>query len=213
MTVYRIAIYPGDGIGPQVVDEAMRVLQRVQALRGDFQLQPTTFDWGADYHAKHGVVAPPDYLDILRGFDAIFLGALGDPRKLPDHVTLEPLVKLRQTFDQYACVRPAKLYAGVKSALANPGEIDMIVVRENSEGEYFSCGARFKPGESEEVAIQTAVHSRRGVERILRFGFELARKRRRRMTMITKSNALKYGMVMWDEVLDLVAPQYPDVQA
>jgi tartrate dehydrogenase/decarboxylase/D-malate dehydrogenase len=122
-------------------------------------------------------------------------------------------VRLRQQFDQYACVRPAKLYAGVKSALAHPGEIDMVVVRENSEGEYFSCGGRFKQGGEGEVAVQTAVHSRRGVERILRFGFELAMKRRRRLTMITKSNALKFSMVLWDQVLEKMAPEFPDVQS
>ena len=213
MNSHRIALYGGDGIGPEVIEQAVRVLERVQQLRGDFRLEFTRFEWGADYHARHGVVAPPDYLDILRGFDAIFLGALGDPRRLPDHITLEPLVRLRQTFDQYACVRPAKLYAGVKSALANPGEIDMVVVRENSEGEYFSCGGRFRQGDADEVAIQTAVHSRRGVERILRFGFELAMKRRRRLTMITKSNALRYGMVMWDEILEKLSPQFPQVQS
>ena len=213
MTSHKIAVYPGDGIGPDVIDQAHRVLEQVQKRRGDFKLEYTRFDWGADYHARHGVVAPADFLDTLAKFDAIFLGALGLPAKVPDHVTLEPLVKLRQKFDQYACVRPAKLYAGVKSALANPGEIDMVVVRENSEGEYFSCGGRFKQGNDDEVAIQTSVHSRRGVERVLRFGFELARKRRRKLTMITKSNALKFGMVMWDEILEKVAPQYPDVQS
>ena len=213
MTVNRVAIYPGDGIGPAVVDEAMRVVDAVQRRRGDFKIEATRFDWGADYHERHGVVVPPDFLEQLRGFDAIFLGALGDPRRLPDHITLEPLVRLRQAFDQYACVRPAKLYAGVKSALANPGEIDMIVVRENSEGEYFSCGGRFKQGGDDEVAIQTAVHSRRGIERVLRFGFELAMKRRRRLTMITKSNAMKFSMVLWDDVLERLAPQFPQVQA
>ena len=213
MTSHRIAIYGGDGIGPCVVREALRVLERVQRIRGDFQLQPTHFDWGADYHARHGVVAPENYLETLRGFDAIFLGALGDPARLPDHITLEPLVRLRQRFDQYACVRPAKLFGGVRSPLAAPGEIDMIVIRENSEGEYFSCGGRFKPDQDDEVAIQTAVHSRRGIERILRFGFELARKRRRRLTMITKSNALRYSMVLWDHVLEKLRSEFADVQA
>jgi tartrate dehydrogenase/decarboxylase/D-malate dehydrogenase len=213
MTSHRVAIYGGDGIGPQVIDQALRVLGRVQSLSGTFRLETTHFDWGAAYHDRHGVVVPPDYLDQLRTFDAIFLGALGLPEKLPDHVTLEPLVKLRQTFDQYACVRPARLFPGVKSALAAPGEIDMVVVRENSEGEYFSCGARFKQGGDDEVALQTAVHSRRGIERILRFAFELARSRRRRLTMITKSNALRYGMVLWDDVLTGIAPEFPDVQS
>jgi tartrate dehydrogenase/decarboxylase/D-malate dehydrogenase len=145
-------------------------------------------------------------------FDAIFLGALGLPAKLPDHITLEPLVTLRQKFDQYACVRPAKLFPGVQPVLANAGEIDMIVIRENSEGEYFSCGGRFKQGTEDEVAIQTAVHTRTGVERILRFGFELAKTRRRKLTMITKSNAMRFGMVMWDEILEKLKPEFGEIE-
>src|SRR5207237_5796259 len=163
MNTLRIALYPGDGIGPDVLDQAMRVLNRVSEL-SRFELKTHRFDWGADYHARHGVVAPEDYLEVLRPFDAVFLGALGLPQRLPDHMTLEPLVRLRQRFDQYACVRPAKLFAGVSSPLLSPGEIDMVVIRENSEGEYFSCGGRFKPQSREEVAIQTAVHTRVGVE-------------------------------------------------
>lgn len=213
MITHRIALYPGDGIGPEVLDQAIRVLERVQQLGREFELHFTRFDWGAEHHARHGRVAPDDYLDVLRPFDAIFLGAVGLPARLPDHVTLEPLVRLRQSFDQYACVRPAKHFAGVRSALANPGEIDLVVVRENSEGEYFSCGGRFKPGHDAEVAIQTAVHTRTGVTRILHFAFELAQKRRRRLTMITKSNALRFSMVMWDEILETIRPEYPMVEA
>jgi len=212
MKRFRIALYPGDGIGPEVVDQALRVLERV-ASRCDFSLETTRFDWGADYHSRHGVVAPSDFLEKLRPFDAIFLGALGLPSQLPDHITLEPLVKLRQRFDQFACVRPAKLFPGVKPVLANAGEIDMVVIRENSEGEYFSCGGRFKQGEPEEVAIQTAVHTRVGVERILRFGFDLASKRRKRLTMVTKSNAMRYSMVMWDDILEKLRPEYPNIEA
>ena len=211
MTTFRIALYPGDGIGPEVLDQALRVLMRV-AQRGKFTIQTTRFEWGADYHARHGIVAPENFLELLRPFDAIFLGALGLPDRLPDHITLEPLVRLRQRFDQFACVRPAKLFAGVKPVLAHSGEIDMVVLRENSEGEYFSCGGRFKVGEPEEVAIQTAVHTRAGVERVLRFGFELAAKRRRRLTMVTKSNALRFGMVMWDEILAKVRGEYPGIE-
>jgi tartrate dehydrogenase/decarboxylase/D-malate dehydrogenase len=134
------------------------------------------------------------------------------PARLPDHVTLAPLVKMRQSFDQYACVRPARLLEGIRSPLAKSGPIDMVIVRENSEGEYVPCGGRIRQGEPEEVAIQSAVHTRRGVERILRFGFEMARTRRRRLTMITKSNALKYGMVLWDEVLEQIRAEYTDVE-
>ena len=211
MSTYQIALYPGDGIGIDVLEQAVRVLETV-AQRCQITLQLKRFDWGAEYHARHGVVAPPDYLETLRPFDAIFLGALGHPQKLPDHITLEPLVRLRQSFDQFACVRPAKLFPGVKPPLANAGEIDMVVIRENSEGEYFSCGGRFKQGTQDEVAIQTAVHTRSGVERILRFGFELALKRRRRLTMITKSNAMRFGMVMWDEILEKVKSEFASVE-
>jgi tartrate dehydrogenase/decarboxylase / D-malate dehydrogenase len=212
MTSYRIALYPGDGIGPEVLDQAFRVLEHV-AHRCRFTLASARFDWGAEHHARHGVVAPPNYLETLRPFDAIFLGALGLPSKLPDHLTLEPLVRLRQRFDQYACVRPAKLFPGVKPVLAHSGDIDMVVIRENSEGEYFSCGGRFKQGTADEVAVQTAVHTRIGVERILRFGFELAAKRRHRLTMVTKSNAMRYSMVMWDEILEMLRPEYPAIEA
>lgn len=213
MKSFRIALYPGDGIGVEVIDQAVRVLGRVQEMLGGFELRYTRLDWGCAYHAQHGVVVPPDYLEILRPFDAIFLGAIGDPRHLPDHVTLVPLVQIRQQFDQYACLRPARLFRGIRSPLAEPGDIDMVVVRENSEGEYAVCGGRVKIGRPEEVAIQSSVHTRAGVRRILRFGFELARSRRRRLTMITKSNALKYGMVLWDEVLEEVRPEFPDIEA
>jgi tartrate dehydrogenase/decarboxylase/D-malate dehydrogenase len=209
---FRIAIYPGDGIGVDVTREAVRVMQRVQQLDGSFTLDLTHLDWGCDYHDRHGRVMPANYLEIVRGFDAILLGAVGFPSRLPDHVTLEPLVGIRQNFRQYACVRPAKLLPGVKSLLADPGAIDMVVVRENAEGEYVACGGRSYRGCDDEVAIQTSVHTRRGVERILRFGFELARTRRHKLTMITKSNAMQFSMVMWDEVLDALRPQYRDVE-
>ena len=139
---------------------------------------------------------------------------MGAPDRIPDHVTLEPLVRTRQTFNQYACVRPARLFPGVRSPLAVEGssEVDLVVVRENSEGEYVYCGGRFEVGEPEEFALQTAVHTRRGIERILRFGFELAMTRRQHLTLITKSNAQRYGFVLWDEILEEVRKQYPSVR-
>jgi len=215
MQTYKIAVYPGDGIGPEVIDQAIRVLEVVQAQVGEFALNMTHLPWGADYYAETGRVAPPDFLDVLRPFDAILLGALGAPDRIPDHITLEPLVRTRQTFNQYACVRPARLFPGVRSPLAAAGssEVDLVVVRENSEGEYVYCGGRFKVGEPEEFALQTAVHTRRGIERILRFGFELAMTRRQHLTMITKSNAQRYGFVLWDEILEGVREQYPTVRA
>src|SRR5690606_28864974 len=147
-------------------------------------------------------VAPANFLEVLKPMDAILLGAVGWPAEVPDHVTLGPLVKIRQKFDQYACMRPAKLWPGVRSPLTDkgPADIDFVVIRENSEGEYVDSGSRFKVGEPEEFAIQTGIHTRRGIERILRFGFEIARRRRKHLTMITKSNAMRYAYVLWDEI-------------
>jgi tartrate dehydrogenase/decarboxylase/D-malate dehydrogenase len=215
MQTYEIAVYPGDGIGLEVTDQAVRVLEVVQSQVGGFGLNMTHLPWGANYYAKTGRVAPPDFLDVLRPFDAILLGALGAPNRIPDHITLEPLVRTRQSFDQYACVRPARLFPGVRSPLAVDGssQVDLVVVRENSEGEYVYCGGRFKVGEPEEFALQTGVHTRRGIERILRFGFELAKTRRQHLTMITKSNAQRYGFVLWDEILEEVRKDYPSVRA
>jgi len=210
---FRIALYPGDGIGPEVLEQAVRVLEAVRRRVGGFALEMTSFPWGGDYYFAHGEIVPGDFLEVLRGFDAIFLGALGDPARIPDHVTLEPLIRLRQGFDQYACVRPCRLARGVPSLLARKCPIDLVVVRENSEGEYAVCGGRVKQDQPEEIAVQSAIHTRRGVERILRFGFQTARQRRRRVTMITKSNALRYGMVLWDEVLDRVRSEFPDVES
>ena len=214
MKTYQIALYPGDGIGPEVVDQAVRVLDAVQA-GGGFQLAYTRLPWGYEYWRKHGRVVPDDFLDVLRPFDAILLGAVGWPAEVPDHVTLAPLVKIRQTFDQYACIRPSKLLPGVNSVLAGkgPAEIDFVVLRENSEGEYVDSGSRFHQGRDDEFALQTAIHTRRGVERILRFGFEMARKRRKRLTMITKSNAQRFAYTLWDDLLEAVRGDYPDVAA
>ena len=211
---FKIAVYPGDGIGPEVIDEAVRVLRRVEQLDRGFTLALTTFDWGVAHWKRHGKVVPDDFLDVLRSFDAILLGAVGWPELIPDGDTLAPLVKIRQAFDQYACVRPARLYPGTKSVLADkqPGDIDLVVIRENSEGEYVDNGGRLKRGSPDEVAVQTALHTRKGIERILRYGFELARTRRKKLTMATKSNAQRYGYVLWDEVLEQLAPQYPDIQ-
>jgi tartrate dehydrogenase/decarboxylase/D-malate dehydrogenase len=213
--IFKIAAYPGDGIGPEVTAEALRVLARVQELDGTFKLEFTSLPWGVEYYKQHGTVVPDDFLEIVRPFDAILLGAVGWPDSIPDHVTLAPLVKIRQAFDQYACVRPSKLFPGVRSVLAGkgPAEVDFVVIRENSEGEYVDNGGRLKQGTPDEVAVQTALHTRKGVERILRYGFELARTRRSKLTMATKSNAQRYAYVLWDEVLDELRPRYTDVTA
>jgi tartrate dehydrogenase/decarboxylase/D-malate dehydrogenase len=211
--IFKIAVYSGDGIGPEVTDEALKVLAAIERLDGSFKLELTRLTWGVEYYRQHRQVVPDDFLDVLRPMDAILLGAVGWPALVPDHITLAPLVKIRQTFDQYACVRPSKLYPGVKSVLAGkgPADIDFVVIRENSEGEYVDNGGRLKRGTPDEVAVQSALHSRKGVERILRYGFELARTRRKKLTMATKSNAQRHAYVLWDEVLEELQPQYPDV--
>ena len=211
MKNYRIALYPGDGIGPEVVDATVNVLQAAERQLGGFRLECERFDWGMAYFERHGRLVPDDFLETLRKFDAIFLGAIGWPARLPDHVTLAPLIKLRQTFDLYACVRPARTFPGVPGPLRSEQPIDLVVVRENSEGEYVDNGGVLGAGTPGEVAVQTAVHSRRGVERILRFSFALARTRRKKLAMITKSNAQRYAYVLWDKILAELAPQFPDV--
>ena len=211
MKTHRVALYPGDGIGPEVTDAAVAVLTGAQKKSKTFDLAFERFDWGIPHFEKHGRVAPEDFLATLRGFDAIFLGAVGWPARLPDHITLTPLIRLRQAFDLYACVRPARTFKGVLGPLRSEEVIDLVVVRENSEGEYVDNGGALAVNTPNEVAVQTAVHTRRGVERILRFSFELARTRRRRLAMITKSNAQRYAYVLWDRVLVEMAPQFEDV--
>ncbi len=211
MKTHRIALYPGDGIGTDVVDAAVAVLDAAAAHDCSFHLRYERFDWGMTYFEVHGEVAPDDFLTTLGGFDAIFLGAVGWPARLPDHVTLAPLIRLRQAFDLYACVRPARTFDGVEAPLRSGQPIDLVVVRENSEGEYVDNGGVLAAGTPHEVAVQTAVHTRRGVERILRFSFNLARTRRRRLAMITKSNAQRYAYVLWDRILAEMAPEFGDV--
>lgn len=213
MKSFCIAVYPGDGIGPEVMAQAVRVLERIQERDGEFRMDLKWIPWGSNYYFEHGHAAPDNFLEQLSGFDAILLGAVGDPQRLPDHVTLAPLVRIRQSFDQYACLRPCRLFSGVPSLLRTPHPIDLLILRENSEGEYLVCGGRVRKGEPEEVAVQSAVHTRRGVERVLRFGFKLAMTRRGRLTMVTKSNALRYGMVLWDEALEKIRVDFPQVVA
>lgn len=212
MNTYQIALYPGDGIGVDVTEAAVAVLDVVSKKRGNFDLGFTRYEWGVSFHEKHGYVAPHDYLDTLRGFDAIFLGAVGWPAKLPDNITLQPLITMRQTFDQWACVRPARTFSGVSTLLKTTESIDLVVVRENSEGEYVNNGGRFRRGFPDEFAVQTALHTRRGIERALRFGFDLARKRRKRLTMVTKSNAQRYSFTLWDDILEELTPEYADIE-
>ena len=212
MKSFSIAVIPGDGVGQEVVPAALRVLDTI-AARHHASFAYEHFDWGADYYTRLGVMMPANALELLRDKDAIFLGAVGDP-KLPDHITLNGLLlPIRRAFDQFANVRPAVLYKGVDSPLSKPGDIDMIVVRENTEGEYAQVGGFLYQHHPDEVAIQTSVFTRRGIDRVVRFAFELARRRNkeRHVTSITKSNAQGYGMVLWDRVFDAVAEEFPDI--
>ncbi len=215
MKKFSIAVIAGDGIGPEVIGAAQRVLEHTAPTFG-LELAFEAFDWGSEYYFKHGRMMPPSALDALRSFDAILLGAVGHP-DIPDHITLHGLLlPIRRSFDLYANVRPAKLYAGVESPLSGykAGDIDMVVVRENTEGEYAPIGGTLYHNQPEEVAIQTAVFTRRGIERIVRFAFELAVERngKRRVCSITKSNAQAYGMVLWDHTFNAVAAEFPQIE-
>ena len=213
MTKQAIAIIGGDGIGPEVVHAARGVLENAGRRYGiDFSFEE--FEWGAEYYFRHGRMMPPSALDVLRSFDAILLGAVGHP-DIPDHITLSGLLlPIRRGFDLYANVRPALLFAGVDSPLAGrgPGDIDLVVVRENTEGEYAPVGGFLYHNQPDEIAIQSAVFTRRGTERVIRYAFELARTRRKRVTSITKSNAQGYGMVLWDRTFEAVASEYTDIE-
>jgi tartrate dehydrogenase/decarboxylase/D-malate dehydrogenase len=214
MPTFKIAVIPGDGVGIEVVAEGRRVLEAAERREKNLQLKFTAFGWGSAYYRKHGRMMPADALDTLRKFDAIYLGAIGDP-SIPDHITLHGLLfPIRREFDQYVNVRPAYLYAGAPTPLADkaPGSIDMLVIRENTEGEYADAGGRIYRGFPDEVAVQTNIFTRHGTERIIRFAFEQARSRRKHLTSITKSNALAHSMVFWDDVFRQVARDYPGVK-
>jgi tartrate dehydrogenase/decarboxylase/D-malate dehydrogenase len=213
MRVYKIAAIPGDGIGPEVISAGLEVLEALAARDGGFNLQVEHFPWSSEYYLKNGHYIPEGGLDKLKTFDAIYFGAVGS-QQVPDHVSLWGLrLPIAQGFDQYANVRPARVLPGVKSPLHNGQDIDWVIVRENSEGEYAGNGGRAHRGLPIEVATETAIFTRVGVERIHRFAFELARKRpRKHLTLVTKSNAQRNGMVMWDEIFYEVAKNYPDVK-
>lgn len=209
----KIAVIAGDGIGPEVIREAIRVADVAAPLSGT-TCEWTHFPWGTDFYFQHARMAPADYLDQLAGFDAILLGAVGHP-DVQDHVTLNGLLlPIRRRFEQFVCLRPAYLYPGVESPLRNkaPGSIDLLVFRENTEGEYANVGGRVYQHSPHDVAIQTAVFTRRGCERIIRAAFNAAAQRpRKRVCSVTKSNAQGYSMVLWDEVFASVASEYPHI--
>jgi tartrate dehydrogenase/decarboxylase/D-malate dehydrogenase len=211
---HRIAVIPGDGIGKEVVPEGQRVLEAA-ARRFGFELAWSEFDWSCERFRKTGRMMPDDGLEELRTCDAIFLGAVGAPG-VPDHVSLWGLlIPIRRTFRQYVNLRPVRLLRGVRSPLADrsPAEIDMVIVRENNEGEYSEIGGRLYKGTEEELAVQQAVFTRKGCDRVMRFAFELARTRsRRHVTSATKSNGIIHSMPFWDERFAAVAQEYPDVR-
>jgi len=210
MKTPRIAFYPGDGIGKEVLPEGRKVL----AAAG-FQAAWTDINWDTTLYRTTGRCAPEDALEQLRDHDAIYLGALGDPKQAPDSESLRPLLEMRKRFEQYACLRPAFLMPGVRCPLQGkkPGDFDFIVIRENTEGEYADIGGRQNPGTPEEVALQVNVFTRKGVERIIRFGFETARTRKRkRLTLVNKANAQRYGSVFMEEVFAEVAKEFPEVE-
>ncbi|MEV5912595.1 tartrate dehydrogenase [Streptomyces chartreusis] len=214
---YRIAAIPGDGIGREVVPEGLRSLQSAAEVHG-FSLDVTEFDFAsADYWLRHGAMLPEDWRDVLGGFDAIFFGAVGLPEVVPDHVSLwGSLLQFRRGFDQYVNLRPVRLLRGVRSPLRDhgPGDIDFYVVRENTEGEYSSIGGRIFEGTERETVVQETVMTRTGVDRVLRYAFELAAARpRKHLTWATKSNGISISMPYWDERAAEMAEQYPDVTA
>jgi tartrate dehydrogenase/decarboxylase / D-malate dehydrogenase len=212
MKSYRIASIPGDGIGNEVIPAGMDVLGALAAKEG-FELKFESFDWSSERYKKTGAYIPEGGLETLKTFDAILFGAVGAP-DVPDHISLWGLrLPICQGFDQYANVRPSRVLPGVRSPLDKGNEIDWVIIRENSEGEYSGSGGRVHKGLPEELATETSVFTRTGVERIHRFAFELARTRKKKhLTLVTKSNAQRHGMVLWDEIFYEVARKYPDVK-
>jgi len=214
MKSYRIATIPGDGIGKEVVPAAQEVLEALAAQTGRFTFEFENFAWGGDYYREHGVMMPADGLDAIRHKDAILFGSAGDPA-IPDHITLWGLrLKICQGFDQYANVRPTRILPGINGPLkrCGPADLDWVIVRENSEGEYSGVGGRAHQGHPIEVATDVSIMTRAGVERILRFAFRLAASRPRKLlTVITKSNAQRHAMVMWDEIALEISKEFPDV--
>ena len=214
MTTYRVAVIAGDGIGREVVPIGLAALRRAGELTDRFTIQTTELDWSCERYLRDGAMMPADGLRVLDEHDAILVGAVGFPG-VPDHVSLWGLLlPIRQGFDQYVNLRPVRVLPGIPSPLrdGSAATVDMLCVRENTEGEYSGIGGRFHPGAEEEVAIQTSVYTRRGIERVARYAFERARERSGRLASATKSNALQYSAVLWDEVVAEVARDFPEVR-
>jgi tartrate dehydrogenase/decarboxylase/D-malate dehydrogenase len=213
---YKIAAIAGDGIGQEVLPEGIRVV-KAAARKFDIAVEFTQFDWAScDYYLEHGQMMPDDWFETLKGFDAIYFGAVGWPDKVPDHISLwGSLLKFRREFDQYVNLRPVRLFPGVPCPLANkkPGDIDFLVVRENTEGEYSAVGGKMFEGTEREFVLQESVFTRHGVDRILRYAFDVAAKRpRKKLTAATKSNGIAVAMPYWDERVANMARHYPEVQ-
>jgi tartrate dehydrogenase/decarboxylase/D-malate dehydrogenase len=215
MKTYRIATIPGDGIGKEVVPAGQQVLEALAKSSRNFRFEFENFDWGGDYYRKHGVMMPEAGLDAIRDKDAILFGSAGDP-DIPDHITLWGLrLKICQGLDQYANVRPTRILPGIDAPLkrCKPEDLNWVIVRENSEGEYSGVGGRVHQGHPIEAATDVSIMTRAGVERILRFAFKLAQSRpRKQLTVVTKSNAQRHAMVMWDQIASEVAREFPDVK-
>lgn len=214
MQIHKIAVIPGDGIGPEVIAEGCKVLECVARLDGGFRFEFDTFPWGCEYYLKTGSMMAEDGIEQLKGYDAIFLGAVGFPG-VPDHVSLWGLLlTIRKSFDQYVNLRPVKLLKGAPCPLKDVEreDVDMVFVRENSEGEYAGSGSWLYRGKPHEVVIQDNVFSRHGCERIMRYAFELARREKKTLTSISKGNAMNYSMVFWDQIFSEISQEYPDVK-
>jgi tartrate dehydrogenase/decarboxylase/D-malate dehydrogenase len=214
MDNYKIALIPGDGIGPEVVDEGVKILQAIAKLDPRLAFSFTPFPWGCEYYLEHGKMMDEDGIDTLKAFDAIYLGAVGYPG-VPDHISLwDLLLRIRKSFDLYVNIRPITLLNESLTPLKGKTkeDIDMLVIRENSEGEYAGAGDWLFKGKPEEVVLQTGVFSRKGTERIIRYAYEEARKQKKSLTSISKANALNYSMVFWDVIFEEVGKEYPDVE-
>ena len=210
MNTYQIATIPGDGIGKEVIPESVKILNAIAAKCG-FQLKFKNHDYSCEYFKKYGKMMPEDGLERLRDSDSIFLGAVGYPG-VPDHISLWGLlIPIRRNFQQYVNLRPVKLLKGVASPLKNPGPVDFYIVRENNEGEYSSIGGRLYEGTDHELAVQESIFTRRGVDRVMKYAFELANKRGKKLTSATKSNGIIHTMPYWDERYNVMSIKYPDV--
>ena len=214
MKVHNIAVIPGDGIGPEVINEGIKVLKEVAKIDGSFDFDFSYFPWGCEYYKENGKMMADDGIEQLKKFDAIFLGAVGAPG-VPDHISLwDLLLVIRKSFDQYINLRPVKLLKGAPNLLkdVSPEDINMIFVRENTEGEYAGSGSWLFKGKPNEVVIQDGVFSRKGCERVIRYAYELAKSQNKTLTSISKGNALNYSMVFWDQIFKEIGEEYPEVK-